>query len=192
MSTDNSVLPFFIYLIKLRNAGGLEHSDSTTIWAVQISERLGLPAETRKQIEFASRVHDVGKVGIHESVLTKPGCLTQNEYDAIKDHVTYGAELLRLLRNVCTEEITDDAIRIVNEHHENYDGTGYLKGLKGDDIHIGARVIRVADTIAAMTTSYRIYRAPLTQFQAFQIMMDHRQIYDPLVFQAFYEVQNER
>lgn len=187
-----SVLPFFIYLIKLRNAGGLEHSDSTTKWAVKIAQKMDLSISTRKQIEFAARIHDVGKVGIHESILTKPGRLTPNEFNAIKDHVIYGADLLRLLQTVAPLEITDETIRIVEEHHENFDGTGYLKGLKANDIHIGARVLRVADTIAAMTTSYRIYRAPLTQFAAFQIMMDHREIYDPIVFQAFYEVQNER
>ena len=96
-------------------------------------------------------MHDIGKIGIRDNVLTKPGKLTDEEFEIIKQHPVIGAKILM------QSNYTHELVQIVLHHHERYDGRGYPEGLKGEDIPIGARVIAIADSIDAMT-SKRVYR----------------------------------
>ena len=127
------------------------HSEDVATYALYIAERVGLPEELRANLRIAGLLHDVGKIGIPDDILRKPGRLTAHEYDFLKQHVALGDLLVGSMPDV--EHIRDG----VRYHHERWDGEGYLAGLAREGIPLIARVLSVADAFSAMTTS-RPYR----------------------------------
>jgi HD-GYP domain-containing protein (c-di-GMP phosphodiesterase class II) len=117
-----------------------------------IATELGLPNEEIEKIRISAQLHDVGKIGIEDSILKKPGALTQEEFDIMKTHTTKGANILRPVEQL------REMIPGIELHHESLDGRGYPYGLKGDAIPLMPRIIMVADTFDAMTTN-RPYQA---------------------------------
>ncbi len=130
------------------------HSDRVTRYSVLIAQELGLTADEVERIHIAAQLHDVGKIGIEDRVLKKPGALTPDEYDMMKRHTTKGANILRPVRQLA------EVIPGIELHHESIDGRGYPHGLKGDAIPLMARIIMVADAFDAMTTD-RPYQAAM-------------------------------
>lgn len=130
------------------------HCKRVADFSRDVCRQLGLPHDLSEEIVLAARVHDVGKIGIRDAVLLKPGRLTDEEFAHIKEHPDIGARL--------TARFPDfsHGTRYIRHHHEKFDGTGYPMGLKGADIPLGARVIAVADTYDAITSS-RPYREGL-------------------------------
>jgi putative nucleotidyltransferase with HDIG domain len=128
------------------------HSDRVTKYSVLIAKELSLPAETVEKIRIAAQLHDVGKIGIEDRILKKPGALTPEEYEVMKSHTVRGANILRSVEQL------REMIPGIELHHESMDGKGYPYGLKGNDIPMSARIIAVADTFDAMTTN-RPYQA---------------------------------
>jgi diguanylate cyclase (GGDEF)-like protein/putative nucleotidyltransferase with HDIG domain len=138
-----------------------QHSEDVARYAVFLAERLDLAAEDIRSVELAGLLHDVGKIGIPDAILRKPGPLTTDEYAIVKQHVWLGAAIVRDLPNV-------EAIRAgVRHHHERWDGSGYLDGLAGEAIPLIARVVAIADAFSAMTTS-RPYRKALSVDEALE------------------------
>jgi diguanylate cyclase (GGDEF)-like protein len=136
-----------------------QHSEDVARYAVFLADQLGLGPEERQSIELAGLLHDVGKIGVPGTILRKPGPLSADEYDAIKQHPALGDAIVRDLPNV-------DAVKAgVRHHHERWDGTGYIDGLAGEDIPLIARIVSVADAFSAMTTT-RPYRKALTVAEA--------------------------
>ena len=130
------------------------HSEDVARYAMFIGSQIGISADEVTTLRLAGLLHDVGKVGIPDQILRKPGKLTDAEYDVVKQHVALGDAILRDLPDL-------DAIRAgVRHHHERWDGHGYLHALAGEDIPLLARILAVADTFSAMTTS-RPYRKAL-------------------------------
>ena len=130
------------------------HSEDVARYAMFIGSQIGIGADEVATLRLAGLLHDVGKVGIPDQILRKPGKLTDAEYDVVKQHVALGDAILRDLPDL-------DAIRAgVRHHHERWDGHGYLHALAGEDIPLLARILAVADTFSAMTTS-RPYRKAL-------------------------------
>jgi diguanylate cyclase (GGDEF)-like protein/putative nucleotidyltransferase with HDIG domain len=136
-----------------------QHSEDVARYALFLADRLGLGSEERRSVELAGLLHDVGKIGTPYTILRKPGPLTDDEYDAIKQHVALGNAIVRDLPNV---EVVRAGVR---HHHERWDGTGYLDGLAGEDIPLVARIVSVADAFSAMTTT-RPYRKALPVVEA--------------------------
>jgi diguanylate cyclase (GGDEF)-like protein/putative nucleotidyltransferase with HDIG domain len=130
------------------------HSEDVARYAVFIAERLGLDDESIRSIQVAGLLHDVGKIGIPDQVLRKPGRLTAGEMDIIAQHVALGDMIVRELPDI---ERVRDGIR---NHHERWDGRGYLAGLSGEEIPLIGRILAVADCFSAMTTT-RPYRKAL-------------------------------
>jgi putative nucleotidyltransferase with HDIG domain len=128
------------------------HSDRVTRYSVMIATELGLSTEEVEKIRIAAQLHDVGKIGIEDRILKKPGALTQEEFDIMKTHTTKGANILRPVEQL------RDMIPGIELHHESLDGRGYPYGLKGEAIPLMPRIIMVADTFDAMTTN-RPYQA---------------------------------
>jgi putative nucleotidyltransferase with HDIG domain len=128
------------------------HSDRVTRYSVMIATELGLSTEEVENIRIAAQLHDVGKIGIEDRILKKPGALTQEEFDIMKTHTTKGANILRPVEQL------RHMIPGIELHHESLDGRGYPYGLKGDAIPLMPRIIMVADTFDAMTTN-RPYQA---------------------------------
>lgn len=135
------------------------HSDETSLWALRIADRLGLPLEQIKVIKLAAKLHDIGKAVVPREILIKPGPLTTEEWKIIRRHPTYGATLMEPAKSL-------DAVRpIVQAHHERYDGAGYPDGLSAENIPLGARIIAVADAFSTMTIR-RVYRKPVSMNDA--------------------------
>src|SRR3989304_236052 len=120
------------------------HSERVTGYAIKIAKEMGLNGKALKDIELAGLLHDVGKIGTYESILEKPGKLTDEELTIMRQHPAKGAEILASIKQL------KDIIPGVKYHHEFYDGTGYPEGLKGDAIPFSARILSVADTVDAM------------------------------------------
>ena len=127
------------------------HSRRVALYSKQIAEAYGLPEKDCQDIEWAANMHDIGKIAIPDSILNKHGKLTDEEYAQMKSHTTRGAEILSDFT------LLDHVIEGAEYHHERYDGRGYPKGLKGEDIPLYARIIGVADAFDAMTAN-RVYR----------------------------------
>jgi len=135
------------------------HSDRVAAYATLIAERMDLSHEQRVALEMAAYLHDIGKIGVKEEILLKPGKLTDDEMGQMKHHPLIGANILKPV--AFPWAITP----IVRHHHEHWDGTGYPAGLKGEEIPLLARVLTAADSYEAMTAD-RPYRVGRTQFDA--------------------------
>ena len=130
------------------------HSQRVASLGAEIAEEMGLDPDTVEQVRLAGRLHDVGKIGIRESVLNKPGGLTPEEFEHVKGHVRIGMEILAPLQHLGV------VLTYVQDHHERWNGSGYPRGLAGDAISIGGRILGAADAFDAIT-SRRAYREPL-------------------------------
>jgi HD-GYP domain-containing protein (c-di-GMP phosphodiesterase class II) len=132
------------------------HSQRVTEYATMAATSLSLPQEEIEVIEYAGILHDIGKIGVSDSILNKPGSLTVDEWAIIRRHPLIGSNMLRDIPYL------DKARNLILHHHERYDGKGYPHGLKGEDIPLGARLIAVADAFDTMTTD-RSYRNALSK-----------------------------
>jgi len=154
------------------------HSERIAELAASIADDLGLDADTVESVRIAGRLHDVGKIGIREAVLNKPGALTVEEFAHVKDHVRIGVAILAPLTHIA------DAVTHVHDHHEHWDGSGYPDGKTGDAISIGGRILAAADAFDALT-SHRAYRAPQPPIEVVEYLRQHvDSLLDPRVYDA--------
>ena len=139
------------------------HSDRVTRYSLLIAKEMNLPAPFLETLQISAQLHDVGKIGIEDHILKKPGALTEEEFEVMKTHTTKGANILRPVTQLA------EMLPGIELHHEALDGRGYPYGLKGDQIPLLARVIAVGDTFDALTTN-RPYQQAHTPEQALQII----------------------
>jgi putative nucleotidyltransferase with HDIG domain len=135
-----------------------EHSERVAELAVAIGTALGWEGEALVRLREAGLVHDVGKIGVPDRILFKRGRLTREEYEEIKQHAQIGAEMV-------VDVLTPEQVDWVRGHHERWDGSGYPRGLEGDRIPLGARILALADSWDVMT-SVRPYHDPLSTDEA--------------------------
>ncbi len=141
-------------LLDLKDLNTGIHSTRLAEWALHVAGELGLDQKTLGDIEIAALLHDIGKIGISDAVLNKPGRLTPEEYELMKKHPEYGWIVLRQVPGF--ERVS----LLILHHHENFNGKGYPGGLKGEEIPMGSRIVSVIDAFDAMVSS-RPYRAGL-------------------------------
>ena len=150
-----------------------------------IAKRMGMSGGELDGLRLAALIHDVGKISVPAEILSKPGRLTQNEFELIKVHAQAGHDVLQ------TVAFEQPVARMVLQHHERLDGSGYPDGLSGDDILPGARVMAVADVYEAMT-SHRPYRPGLPKEAALAELRDGAGLrYDPLAVEACLQTLDE-
>jgi len=155
------------------------HSFRVAAYSKGIAETLGLSRQECEQIYFAGLIHDVGKIGINEAILTKPGTLDSEEYAIIQSHSALGGDILKGIKEFPIFE------QVARSHHERYDGNGYPDKLKGEEIPFSARIVTVADTFDAMTSD-RSYRKALSDEIAIKELYDHKgDQFDPIAVDAF-------
>lgn len=130
------------------------HSNRMFSYAMQIGEKLGLNADEKERLSYVAILHDIGKIGIPESILQKPGRLTDEEYEIMKSHPVIGAEILKRVSFLVP------VAPLIRSHHERFEGNGYPDGLKGEEIPIQSRIVSVIDAYDAMTSD-RPYRKSL-------------------------------
>lgn len=169
-----------------RDSDTANHSERIVGWAERTARALGCPEEEARQVRWAALLHDIGKVGVPDHILRKPGPLTADEWEVIRRHPSMGEEILKpvaALREVA---------RIVRHHQERWDGTGYPDGLAGEEIPLGARIIAVVDSYGAIT-DHRPYRRARTHEEAVQeLKRCAGSQFDPRVVEAFLGVLEEQ
>ncbi len=172
------------YTVEAKDSYTRGHSDRVSEYSVLIGEKLGLPEEQIKTLRIGGLFHDIGKIGIPDSILLKPSKLTDDEYSQIKNHPSIGAHILG------SAVIFKDIIPIVKHHHERYDGNGYPSRLKGEEIPYIARIAAVADTFDAMT-SRRSYRGPIDiEHVKEEIKRCESTQFDPQIAEVFLDILN--
>ena len=161
------------------------HSECVTEMAMKIGRVMGLGPTEMDVLHRGGLLHDVGKIGMPREILDKPGKLTEDEYRTMRDHVLMGARILEPISAFA------DALPIVLEHHEWYDGGGYPNGLAGEDLTLGGRIFAVADVFDAISSD-RPYRAGMPRERVLEIITNGsgRQ-FDPKVVEAFLQVMGE-
>jgi HD-GYP domain-containing protein (c-di-GMP phosphodiesterase class II) len=172
-------------IIDVKDAYTADHATRARIRAVKLARKLNVAEKMVKNIEYAALLHDMGKIGIDERILTKPGKLTDDEYKEIKRHPQIGYNILSPI------EFLRPVAEIILYHHEWYNGNGYPDGLKGDEIPLGSRIISVIDAWDAMTSD-RPYRKSLSKETAIEELKKGAGIqFDPKVVNAFLELMEE-
>ena len=171
--------------IDLRDAATEGHSRRVCRFALEIAKAMGLSETQHKTIAMGAYLHDIGKLALPDGILLKPGPLTAEERLYMQQHVQTGYDLVKQIPFLA------DAAELVRTHHERYDGSGYLRGLKAEQIPIGARIFGVADTLDAITSD-RPYRSALPFEVAFRIIhTESGRLYDPQVTAAFFSLPKE-
>jgi putative nucleotidyltransferase with HDIG domain len=154
-------------IIDAKSSFTREHSDRVSMYSTVIAELLELDGGEIQRITLGSKLHDIGKIGTPEYILDKTGPLSGAEYEIIKQHPIKGAELIRPISSL--KDLSD----IINYHHESLDGSGYPEGLRGGEIPIAARIVKIADYWDAIT-SHRPYRDPMSFETASAVLRDER------------------
>jgi putative nucleotidyltransferase with HDIG domain len=150
-STYLSTIKVLVSTIEAKDSYTRGHTERVASYARMIAEQLGLSKRDREIVSFGAALHDIGKLGVYEDILNKPGDLTENEWVIVRSHPEVGANIIRNMK------FLEAACDLVRHHHERLDGKGYPDGLRGDEISIGARIVAVADSFDAMTSD-RPYR----------------------------------
>ena len=158
---------------------------------LEISSQYPITAEQQDNIPLASALHDIGKIGIDETILNKPGKLTPEEFEVVKTHSMLGAEMLHQLENFNEQPLLQTAYEITRWHHERWDGRGYPDGLKGDAIPISAQLVALADVYDALT-SERCYKKAFSHEKAVQMILNGEcGAFNPLLLQCLTDMQTD-
>ena len=161
------------------------HSQRVTEYSHAIAEQVGLKTDEIESLEYAAVLHDFGKIGVKDSVLCKKGRLTESEYKHIQEHAYITNEILK---KMFFEEKFKNVPMIASSHHEKFNGTGYFRGIKGDEIPLGGRILAVSDVFDALT-SRRHYRNRMPIIDVLNIfILDNREHFDACIVENFFNV----
>ena len=181
----NSLVCAFNQMLDLKDINTGVHSTRLAEWALRVARKMDMPEERLYQVEVAALLHDVGKIGVPDSILKKSGPLTPEERALINRHPEYSWSILRLFPGL------EEASLYALHHHESVDGTGYPAGLKGNDIPIVSRIICVIDAFDAMVSN-RCYRQGLPHSEAIaRLLRSSGTQFDPGVVQAFIPIAEQ-
>lgn len=159
------------------------HSENVARIAIAIANYLKLPAKEIEVLRQACELHDLGKIGIEDSILLKTSALTNLEWEQIRKHPTIGAQILEPLT------FLNEVVDLIRQHHEHYDGTGYPEGRKSNDILLGARIIHVADAYEAMRSARSYRKTPLLKEEAvLEVKRNSGTQFDPKIVDAFLKI----
>ena len=180
-----STLKALTAALETRDSETHGHSERVVTYSLRLGREYGLSSEEMKALEFGSLLHDIGKIGVPDSILRKPAKLTEEEWVRMREHPVHGQQILRGI------EFLQGAAKVVAQHHEQWDGSGYPNGLRGEEIDVCARIFAVADAFDAITSD-RVYRRGKSYEAAAQELDDWagRQ-FDPTVVEAFHRVPKE-
>jgi putative two-component system response regulator len=171
--------------LEARDAETHGHSERVVSFSLRLGRELRLDREQMRALEFGSLLHDIGKIGVPDEILRKPMALTPSEWQKMREHPLHGE---RILRGV---EFLEGASRVVAQHHEKWDGSGYPLGLRGDEIDLNARIFAVADAFDAITSN-RVYRLGRSYDEAVvELEQFSGRQFDPQVIEAFHRVASE-
>jgi len=180
-----STLKALAQALETRDAETHGHSERVVTFSLRLGRELGLDKEQMKSLEFGSLLHDIGKIGVPDAILRKPAKLTEEEWVKMRQHPLHGQAILREIK------FLEGAARVVAQHHEKWDGSGYPLGLRGEEIDLNARIFAVADAFDAMISD-RVYRTGRSyEDAAAELDRCGSQQFDPQVVAAFHRVPKE-
>jgi HD-GYP domain-containing protein (c-di-GMP phosphodiesterase class II) len=175
----SSLICAFNQLLDLKDLNTGVHSTRLAEWALHVAGELGLERESLADMEVAALLHDIGKIGVSDAILNKPAKLTAEEYEVMKKHPEFGWAVLRQVPGM------ERASLMILHHHENFDGTGYPGGLRGEEIPIGSRIVSVIDAFDAMVST-RPYRQGMPIEEAVRrLVLGSGTQFDPRVVKSF-------
>jgi HD-GYP domain-containing protein (c-di-GMP phosphodiesterase class II) len=181
----NSLVCAFNQMLDLKDINTGVHSTRLAEWALRVARKMDMPEERLYQVEVAALLHDIGKVGVPDAILKKPGPLTPEERALINRHPEYSWSILRLFPGL------EEASLYALHHHENVDGTGYPAGLKGNDIPMVSRIISIIDAFDAMVSN-RCYRQGLPHSEAIaRLLRSSGTQFDADILQAFIPIAEQ-
>lgn len=168
--------------LAMRDAETHGHSERVVSFSLRLGRELNINDEQTRALEFGSMLHDIGKIGVPDMILRKPGRLTEEEWVVMRKHPALGQQILHGI------EFLEGAVRVVGQHHEKWDGSGYPLGIRGEAVDLNARIFAVADAFDAMTSD-RVYR-PSRPYEAAATELDEYTgtQFDPQVVEAFRRV----
>jgi len=180
-----STLKALTAALETRDAETHGHSERVVTFSLRLGREYGLGASEMKALEFGSLLHDIGKIGVPDAILRKPAKLTDEEWVRMREHPRHGQQILRGIK------FLEGAARVVAQHHEKWDGSGYPLGLRAEEIDVCARIFAVADAFDAITSD-RVYREGRS-YEAAARELDEwsNQQFDPKVVEAFHRVPKE-
>jgi len=180
-----STLKALTAALETRDAETHGHSERVVTFSLRLGREYGLSESEMKALEFGSLLHDIGKIGVPDAILRKPAKLTEEEWVRMREHPRHGQQILRGIK------FLEGAARIVAQHHEKWDGSGYPLGLRAEEIDVCARIFAVADAFDAITSD-RVYREGRS-YEAAARELDEwsNQQFDPKVVEAFHRVPKE-
>jgi len=184
-NANEETLLGLVSALDLREHNTRLHSQRVREYTELIAARFGVDEKARREISFGALLHDVGKIAVPDRILLKPGELTEEEWQEMRKHPEAGFAILKRIG------FLKEAADIVHAHHERYDGGGYPRGLKGEEIPLGARLFMVADVYDALT-SQRSYKPPLSYEEATMEILKHKDSqFDPAVVATFMAIAPE-
>jgi len=176
---NEQTLLVLVAALDMREKNTRLHSQRVRDYTLLLAERYGVPEKERKVIAFGALLHDVGKISVSDNILLKPTELSEAEWREMRKHPLVGYKALQRV------DFLRDSAEIVYAHHEHYDGTGYPRGLRGEEIPLGARLFMVADVFDALT-SERPYRHPASfSDAAAEIRRESGTHFDPVIVEVF-------
>lgn len=178
-SADEAKLLSLAQTIELKDPYTKGHCERVALYALKLADALALSEDMKKNIKYGCWLHDCGKIGVPEGILNKPGILDAEQFEMIKQHSRWGAEVVR------TAQLPEPVVNIALYHHERFNGEGYPAGLRGTDIPLEARIVAIADTYDAMTSD-RPYRNKLPHEEAIKALRQGKATaFDPELVDLF-------
>ena len=178
-------LKALVAALEARDSETHGHSERVVNFSLRLGQELALDAEQTRSLEFGSLLHDIGKIGVPDAILRKPAGLTEDEWVRMREHTLHGQKILGGI------PFLEGAARVVAQHHERWDGSGYPLGLKGEEIDLNARIFAVADAFDAMVSD-RVYRTGRTYEAALAELESCAGVqFDPRVVEAFRRVPRQ-
>lgn len=180
-----STLKALVQALETRDFETHGHSERVVTYSLRLGHELGLEKDALRDLELGALLHDIGKIGVPDAVLRKPAKLNDEEWEKMKQHPLHGQ---KILRNI---SFLEGAARVVSQHHEKWDGSGYPFGLRGEDVDIGARIFAVVDAFDAMVSD-RVYRRGCSYEAALEELERCAGTqFDPVIVEAFKQIPKE-
>lgn len=180
-----NVMVSLAYIIEAKDKYTVGHTQRVSEYAVKLAQKIGLEHDRIEKLRMAGLIHDIGKIGVPEIILNKPGKLTECEFELVKNHTVIGGNICKPLVNF------SDLYDMIRHHHEKLNGTGYPDGLKGDEISVEARILSVADVFDALYSD-RPYRSKLPLDKVIEILREEadKENLDSALVTTFVEMVN--
>ncbi len=178
-STDEAKMLSLAQTVELKDPYTRGHCERVAKYALMLADAMDLPADMKKNIKYGSWLHDCGKIGVSEIILNKPGALDAEQFNAIKKHPGWGADVAR------KAQLPEPVVNIALYHHERFDGNGYPQGLSGASIPLEARIVSIADAFDALTSD-RPYRTKIAIKEALKVLKEGESTsFDPALIDIF-------